>query len=168
MTELRPPVVREAVASFPDRAHFHRAVSNLLAAEFAPSDLSVLASHDSLATAGEPAESKPTLFPAGLADEIRFIEPLTAAGLVFLFGGPIAAAVAAAIGAGLGGVALKELLDDYTAPLHKESFKAALDAGAALLWVRCDDPVHERIATRILNEAGGRFVHIHERPAYPE
>ena len=49
------PVMREAVASFPDRAHFHRAVSNLLAAGFATSDLSVLASHDSLTTAGEPA-----------------------------------------------------------------------------------------------------------------
>ena len=26
------PIIREAVASFPDRDHFHRAVSNLLAA----------------------------------------------------------------------------------------------------------------------------------------
>ena len=29
------PVIREAVASFPDRDHFHRAVSDLLAAGFA-------------------------------------------------------------------------------------------------------------------------------------
>ena len=46
--------VREAVASFPDRGISTRAVSDLLAAGFAPSDLSVLASHDSLAVAGEP------------------------------------------------------------------------------------------------------------------
>src|SRR6516165_83182 len=56
MTEVPAslPSVREAVASFPDRRHFHMAVANLLAAGFAPSDLSVLATHDSLATAGEP------------------------------------------------------------------------------------------------------------------
>src|SRR5947207_3996900 len=43
------PIIREAVASFPDREHFHRAVANLLAAGFDTADLSVLASHDSLA-----------------------------------------------------------------------------------------------------------------------
>ena len=48
------PIVREAVASFPDRDPFHRAVSSLLGAGFETSDLSVLASHDSLATASEP------------------------------------------------------------------------------------------------------------------
>jgi len=118
MAESSPlfPVIREAVASFPDREHFHRAVSNLLAAGFATSDLSVLASHDSLAAAGEPAAREPTLLPAGLADEIKYIAPLTVAGIVVLSGGPIAAAVAAIVGAGLGGAALKELFDDYTAP----------------------------------------------------
>ena len=117
MAESSPsfPVIREVVASFPDREHFHRAVSNLLAAGFATSDLSVLASHDSLAAAGEPAAREPTLLPAGLADEIKYIAPLTVAGIVVLSGGPIAAAVAAIVGAGLGGAALKELFDDAIA-----------------------------------------------------
>ena len=159
------PVIREAVASFTDRAHFHRAVAELLAAGFETADLSVLASHDSLAAAGEPAAREPTLLPAGLADEIKYIAPLTVAGIVVLSGGPIAAAVAAIVGAGLGGAALKELFDDYTAPRHTEDFRVALEAGAALLWVRCEDPDRELTATRILEEAGGRHVHIHGRPA---
>jgi hypothetical protein len=163
------PVVREAVASFPDREHFHAGVSSLLAAGFAPSDLSVLASHDSLAAAGEPAGAdKPTLLPAGLSDEIKYIGPLTVAGIAVLSGGPIAVAVAALVGAGLGGAALKELFDDYTAPRHSADFNAALQAGAALLWVRCEDPDRELTATRLLDEAGGRHVHIHGRPARPE
>ena len=168
MTEPSPqfPIIREAVASFPDREHFHRAVSNLLEAGFAISDLSVLASHDSLAAAGEPGESEPKLLPAGLADEIKYIAPLTVAGIVLLSGGPIAAAIAALVGAGLGGAALKELFDDYTAPRHSEDFTAALQAGAALLWVRCEDPERELTATRILEEAGGRHVHIHGRPPH--
>ncbi len=159
------PVIREAVASFPDREHFRGAVSALLAAGFRPDDLSVLASHQPLAA----AEEKPgELIAAGLSDEIKYIAPLTVAGIVLISGGPIAATVAALVGAGLGGAALKELFDDYTAARHRANFEAALQAGAALLWVRCDDPELELRATRILEEAGGRFVHIHGRPANPE
>jgi hypothetical protein len=158
------PVIREAVASFPDREHFHRAVSNLLAAGFETTDLSVLASHDSLAAAGEPLGPQPKLLPAGLADEIKYIAPLTVAGIILLSGGAIAATIAALVGAGLGGAALKELFDDYTAPRHAEDFEAALRAGAALLWVRCEESERELTATRLLDEAGGRHVHVHGRP----
>jgi len=170
MAESSPafPVIREAVASFPDREHFHRAVANLLAAGFEPSDLSVLASHDSLAAAGEPGRPQPRLLPAGLADEIKYIAPLTVAGIILLSGGPIAATIAALVGAGLGGAALKELFDEYTAPRHAADFEAALHAGAALLWVRCEDSERELTATRILEEAGGRHVHIHGRPPHSD
>jgi hypothetical protein len=157
------PVIREAVASFPDRVHFRRAVSALLAAGFMPSDLSVLASHESLEVAEAATAETPQAVPAGLSEELNYIGPLTAAGIILLSGGPIAATVAALIGAGLGGAALKELFDLYTAPRHSEDFAAALKAGAALLWVRVDDPERELTATRILTEAGGRHVHMHGR-----
>src|ERR1044071_782388 len=128
-TEPRPfPVIREAVASFPDREHFRRAVS------------------------------------AGLTEELKYIGPLTFTGIVLLSGGPLAATVAALVGAGLGGAALKEIFDDYTAPAHRDEFSAALNAGAALLWVRCADSDLEARAVRILEESGGRHVHIHGRP----
>lgn len=155
------PVIREAVASFPDRDHFRAAVSALLAAGFDRTELSVLASHQPLAAADEdPGE----LVAAGLSDEIKYIAPLTVAGIVLISGGPIAATVAALVGAGLGGAALKELFDDYAAAPHRAEFEAALKAGAALLWVRCPDPQIELRALRILEEAGGRHVHIHGRP----
>ena len=124
----------------------------------------MLASHDALAAAGEPGGAERSIVPAGLSDEIKYVAPLTLAGFVLLSGGPIAVAAAALVGAGLGGAALKELFDDYTAPRHSENFQAALAAGAALLWVRCDDPDRELAATRILEEAGGHHVHIHGRP----
>jgi hypothetical protein len=157
------PVIREAVASFPDREHFRSAVSALLAAGFERSDLSVLASHDSLAVADEAAGTPREVLRAGLSDEIKYIAPLTVAGIIVLSGGPIAIALAALVGAGLGGAALKELFDDYTASRHSEDFAAALKAGAALLWVRCPDPDSELAATRILEEAGGHHVHVHGR-----
>ncbi|MBV8888211.1 MAG: hypothetical protein JO305_00930 [Alphaproteobacteria bacterium] len=161
------PVIREAVASFPDREHFRRAVSGLLAGGFERSDLSVLASHEPLATAEAVTDPAPEVVPAGLSDEVKYIAPLTIAGIIVLSGGPIAATVAALVGAGLGGAALKELFDRYTAPPHGEDFTAALKAGAALLWVRCPDPESELAATRILEEAGGGHVHVHGRPAHP-
>src|SRR5262249_59845259 len=92
------PVVREAVASFADRAHFRSAVSALLAAGFRHEDLSVLASHQPLnAAEGEPGE----FVRAGLSDELKYIAPLTVAGIVLISGGPIAATIAALVGAGL-------------------------------------------------------------------
>jgi hypothetical protein len=164
----RFPVIREAVASFPDREHFRNAVSALLAGGFARDDLSVLASHDSLAVADEEAGTPKEILRAGLSDEIKYIAPLTVAGIIVLSGGPMALTVAALVGAGLGGAALKELFDDYTATRHSDDFAAALKAGAALLWVRCPDPDSELAATRILEEAGGRHVHVHGRSQRPE
>src|SRR5437867_7438511 len=159
------PVIREAVASFPDREHFRQAVGALLAAGFEPSDLSVLASHKPLSA----AEEKPgNLIAASLSDELKYIGPLTIAGIILISGGPIAATVAAAVGAGLGGAAVKELFDDYTSAPHREEFAAALQAGAALLWVRCADSELELRALRILEEAGGHHVHIHGHPATSE
>src|SRR5260370_4157259 len=166
MAESSPsfPVIREAVASFADREHFHRAVANLLAAGFETADLSVLASHDSLTAAGEPSTREPKLLPAGLADEIKYVAPLTVAGIILLSGGPIAATVAGLVAAGLGGAALTEPFHDYTAPRHAEEFEAALHAGAALLWVRCEDSERELTPTRLLEEAGGRHGQAPARP----
>jgi hypothetical protein len=138
-------------------------VAALLAGGFAHDDLSVLASHDSLAVADEATGTPKEVLRAGLSDEIKYIAPLTVAGIIVLSGGPIALTIAALVGAGLGGAALKEFFDDYTAAHHSEDFAAALKAGAALLWVRCRDPDSELAATRILETAGGRDVHVHAR-----
>jgi hypothetical protein len=155
--------LREAVASFSDRRHFHTAVASLLAAGFAPADLSVLATHDPLATAGEPGGSEHELLPAALSGEVKYLGPLTVAGLTLVSGGPIAVALAALVGAGLGAAALKELFDDYTAAPHTADFEAALAAGDALLWVRVDNRACEAAATRLLAVAGGHNVHINAR-----
>src|SRR3954452_21943029 len=124
------PVIREAVASFPAREHFRRAVSALLAAGFDQTDLSVLASHQPLAVADD---DRGALAAAGLTEELKYIEPLTVAGSVLLSGGPLAATVAALVGAGLGGATLKEIFDDYAAPAHRDEFAAAHQPGTVLL-----------------------------------
>jgi hypothetical protein len=162
----RSPVVREALASFAAREQFRDAVGRLLAAGFAPADLSVLASHDSLEVAGNVAGYPGTpgqFLLAGLTDEVNFIGPLTIAGFSLVSGGPVAAAIAAIVGAGLSGAAIKELLDRLSANRHSAAFAAAVAAGAVLLWVRCADPAREAVAVRVLGEAGGRNAHVHAR-----
>src|SRR6185312_3210309 len=146
-TETKPvprfPVIREAVASFASKDGLRAAVAQLLAAGFKPADLSVLANHDSLEVAGGVAgyRGKPgASLLAGLTDEVNFIAPVTLAGFVLLSGGPIAVAIAALAAAGMGGAAIKELLDRYSANEHSAEFAAALKAGAVLLWARVDDP----------------------------
>lgn len=166
--DKRFPVTREAVASFANKGDFRKAVTALLAAGFAPADLSVLATHESLEVAGGvpgyPATPGATV-AASLTDEASFLAPITIAGIVLLSGGPVAAALAALVGAGLGGMAIDEVLDRVIANRHSTEFAAALKAGAVLLWVRIADPALEAPATRILEEAGGHHVHIHTRTA---
>src|SRR5579863_5011163 len=123
------PAIREAVASFATKAQFRGAVGKLLASGFAPADLSVLATHDSLEVAGNVPGYQGTpgaALTAGLTDEVNYIAPLTLAGLVLLSGGPVAAGIAALLSAGLGGVAIKELLDYFAANQHSAEFAAAL------------------------------------------
>lgn len=160
------PVIREAVASFADKAALRRAVAALLQAGFKPADLSVLASHDLLEVAGEvpgyPGKPGASLF-AGLTDEVGYLAPLTVAGIVLLSTGPVGAAIAALVAAGLGGAALKEVVDRIAANEHSAYFTAALKAGDVLLWVRVDDAALEAAAARLLAEAGGRYVHVNAR-----
>jgi len=165
--EDKPPgAIPEAVASFAVRAQFRDAVKRLLAAGFAPTDLSVLASHDSLEVAGGvPAyRGKPgQALMSGLTDEVDFIGPLQVAGFSALSGGPVGAAFGALVTVGLGGMALRELIERFVANRHSADYEAALKAGGVLLWVRIGDSAQERKALDILGDSGGRDAHIHHR-----
>lgn len=167
-TAATAPLQREAAASFADKRHFLDAVTRLLGAGFDRADLSILASHELLEIAGDvpgyPDTPDETL-AAGLADEVRFLVPLTIAGVVFLSGGPIAMALAALVAAGLGGAALKELLDRVGANRHSADFVAALAAGAVILWVKAENDAQAKRALAILEDAGGSHVHLQMRAA---
>ena len=80
-------------------------------------------------------------------------------------GGAVAAALGALVGAGLGGMAINEVIERYTANRHSADFAKALAEGAVLLWVRVANPDREAPALRLLEAAGGRNAHIHSRSA---
>lgn len=152
--------IREVVALFPTRATFDGAVAGLLAAGFEREDLSVLASHTSL-EAAEPRPATPRDDAlTGLVGELKYAFPLTTAGLLAVVGGPITASLAAVVAAGLGGVAIKEYLDELTSHPDTDEFARALESGGVVLWVRTADTDAETRAADVLEGAGGQNVHL--------
>ncbi|HYB08077.1 MAG TPA: hypothetical protein VEJ16_00220 [Alphaproteobacteria bacterium] len=154
--------VTEIVGRFAKRESFKSAVEALLAAGFERTDLSVLDSHDTLAAADGRAEGwRRTL--AGLVGEVKYLEPITAAGLILLASGTIGAAIAGVIAAGLGSMALYELLGEVRATPHTREFAQALEKGDVLLWVRAETPERRTRATEIYAKFGAADVHTHIR-----
>lgn len=157
-----PAVVTEVVGRFAEREAFQQAVEDLRAAGFEASDLSVLDGHVALsASEDEKAAWSQTL--AGLLGEIHYIGPLTAAGLIAIASGPVGAAVASLLAAGVTGAALKEAFDEVKATPHTEAFAKALENGALLLWVRANDEARQTSAQGILTRNGAADVHLHQR-----
>ena len=152
----------EVVGRFAERGSFTAAVEALLAAGFATSDLSVLDTHETLSAAGTSGAAWQEALSA-LVGEIKYVGPLTAAGLIGIATGPIGAAVSAAVAAGLTGAALAELLETVRATPHTESFARALEAGAVMLWVRAETDDRETRASEILRRHSAADVHTHRR-----
>ena len=152
------------VGRFAERESFTAAVEALSAAGFTHSDLSVLDTHESISASAERAEVwRESL--AGLVGEVKYVGPLTAAGLIAIATGPVGMAVAGAVAAGLTGVALAELLEKVRATPHTESFARALESGAVLLWVAAPTPERQDQAREIMTAHGAADIHLHERPS---
>jgi len=154
--------VKEVVGRFADRESFAAAVKALKSEGFSDSDLSVLDTHESISASDSTGSVwRQTL--TSLVGEIKYIGPITSAGLIAIATGPMGAAISAGIAAGLTGLALQEVLEDIKATPHTESFARALQSGAVLLWVRVADDTRESAARRTLESNGAEDVHLHHR-----
>lgn len=161
-SQVNSRITREVVGTFSDRQQFQAAVNALMAAGFQRSDLSVLSSHDSLDSIA--ADGKPWKdVLVGLVGELKFEGPLVAAGLIALAAGPVGAAIAGLIAAGVGGAAAKELLDEVSAISDSEGFTRALAAGSVILWVAVADSAAEAKAMTTLQDCGALNAHVFER-----
>lgn len=152
----------EVVGRFAEREDFKSAVEELRTAGFERSDLSVLDTRESL-SARESAGDAWAQTLAGLIGEVKYLGPLTAAGLIMIASGPVGAAVSGIVAAGITGLALRELLDDIKATPHTEAFARALEHGAVLLWVRAETDERQSLAREVLARHGAADVHLHLR-----
>jgi hypothetical protein len=150
---------REVVGSFADRKHFEAAVQALQAAGFGHADLSVLECHDSI-DAADPSRSPWRDLLTALVGEIRYEGPLVASGAILLAGGPVAAAIAAVIATAVGGIAVKEVLDEVSSSPHTDDFARALAKGDVMLWVSVADAAQEQAALNVLARHGAANIHV--------
>lgn len=165
MTANNSPMAatREVVGTFSDRAHFQAAIDRLAEAGFARADLSVLSSHDSIdmATGREGKPWKDVL--VALVGELKYEGPLVAAGLIALAAGPVGASIAGLVAAGVGGAAIKEVLDEVAALPDSDDFARALAAGSVILWVAVRDADEEERAKLILRGESAQNIHVFDR-----
>lgn len=162
ITNDMPNDSREAVGVFAEREGFEAAVAQLKAAGFEHTDLSVLATREAIEAAGTQEESWREVFNA-FVNEIRYENPLFASGMIFLAGGPVTATIAGIIAAAVGGLAVKDVIEEVVARPHTEEFARAVEAGGAILWVRTGSPERERDAMAILEASGAANVHMLDR-----
>jgi hypothetical protein len=137
----------------------------LIEAGFERSDLSVLASHDSLEVATETAEAERDGLTAGLAGEAEFLGLVATASLILTVSGPWGALAAAVAGIAGGVMALEPLLDRMTLSAHAGAFARALEEGRILLWVRTSDAARVARAEAVLRATGGGDLRRLARPA---
>ncbi len=153
----------EVVGWFQDRPTFKAAVQDLLAQGFERADLSVLDTHESLSAAESPREAFLETM-SGLVREVHYIGPIAAAGFIAVATGPVGALISGALGAGLTGYAIADVLREVRATPHTEAFARAAENGAILLWARAEDPATQEKAIAILQAHGAVDIHTHERP----
>ena len=162
--------VREVVGVFSDRSEFTGAVAALRAGGVPGTDLSVLASHESI-DAAAPGTATPNIgetvedFVRALTGELKFAGPLGAAGVAVLFGGPVGVVIGGVIAAGVGGLALKEALGEAFAHPRHDAFDRAVAAGGIILWERVDSEERKTRAIQALDAASAGNVHTNERAA---
>ncbi len=152
--------IQELVGVFHNRIRLEEAIADLIAVGFEHSDMSVLSSHETI-EAVEPAGKtfKEILLP--FLSELKYDGPLVSAGLIALSSGPTAALVAGLVAAGVGGVAVREIISEITAAPHTEYFERALEAGSLILWVVVETPDHEAAARAVFVRHGAENIHMH-------
>ena len=163
-TPTAPKTRHEVVALFADRDRLETAIMDLFDKGFDRTAISVLATHESIdALDSEDKTLKDRLYP--LLDEARYEIPLVAAGLIALASGPVGAAVAGGLAVGIGGLALKEFLDETTSVPDSEATAEALKKGQIMLWVAVENSAEQQTAVAAMTECGGADVHVHDHEA---
>ena len=153
-----PAPAREVVGVLKTRNAFESTIAALADADIGSGQPSVLSSHDSIAAANSEGTPWRDVLPALLV-EAKYEGPLVASGLIVLAGGQMAIAVAGMIGAAVGGVAFKELMDEVAAEPYTEAFARTVEAGSIILWVRVDGEATENKASDILIAKATDNVH---------
>ena len=174
-------LVTEAVAVFHDVSDLDAAVEELRAEDFKKSDISLLASGETVERKlghryerveeleddpNVPRKAYRTRKALGETEDIlmgslTYLPAVLAAGVVVASAGVVAAAVT---GVAVGGALIATALGHWMDRSHAEWLQEQLDRGGLLLWVRTPTPEAEQKALGILTKHSTHDVHLHKLP----
>ncbi|MBW7852327.1 MAG: hypothetical protein H3C38_17670 [Rhodospirillales bacterium] len=175
------PRIREAVGAFRDVPSLEKTFDDLLTAGFAHSDISLLASDDTVKRklgrfyvdvreAADDPQAPRRDFPSvqartegkgALTSMLGYIGALTAGGVTIATGGAAGAVIAAGV---LGGGALAALgaaLGRAVDSQFTDDLQRQVERGGIILWVKVADADQERRAQEVLRRHGAEGVHVH-------
>jgi len=179
-----PRTVREAVGVFHHWEHLQAAVDELLAHGFDRSEISLLAGEKTVASKlghvyqkvsdieDDPQVPRAAFIGHDSLTEAKtfavsglgYVGAVAAVGAVVASGGTAAAAILAAVGAGLGGAGLGTLLSKTLGQNRAQDMEAQINKGGLVLWVRVRDGEHETRAVETLSGHQADDVHVHDLP----
>lgn len=174
--------VREVVAVFHSADDLEAAIDKLASSGFARQNISVMASHDTIAQKlGHHFEQVKTIEDDARVPSAYFARKADVAGAqaaaiglplyigstagalaVAATGGALALTAAAAAAGGLAGAGIGAIFAKAIGEHHAKTVQSNLEAGGILAWVRIDNEDEERTATQVLSESGGADIHTHE------
>lgn len=181
-------VVREAVGVFHAWDNLQGAVDDLLGHGFDRAEISLLAGEATVedklghvyarvkeleddpnaARAAFVGRDSMTEAKAFAISGLGYVGAVAAVGAVVASGGTLAAAIGAAVAAGLGGAGLGTMLTRALGRERAHDVEAQLNKGGLLLWVRTRDGAHEARAVEILKKHRADDVHVHDLPVSAE
>lgn len=154
--------VRELVGLFSEPEPLIKAIKDLLKAGFDHADLSVLSSHEAIEAADPQGQTwRDRLMP--LLDEPRYEVPLLTGALIAIASGPVGTVIAGLVAAGIGGAALKEMMEKVISLPDTQEYAEAVAQGELVLWISAPDATTEGRARPVLERLGARNIHIVER-----
>jgi hypothetical protein len=179
--QISATTVREAVGVFHHWQNLQGAVDELLAHGFDRSEISLLASEKTVVeklghiyTKVSEIEDNPDVpriayigrdslveAKAIAISGLGYVGAVAAVGAVVASGGTLAAAIMAAVAAGLGGAGIGTVLSRLLGRERASSIESQINKGGLILWVRTRDDQHEKRALEILKRHQADDVHIH-------
>ena len=186
--ERKPPkqpetvIVKETVAVFHNSDELEKAAEKLLQEGFNRSDFTMLATEGTVSDKlGHMYEKVDELEDDSRVPRMRFVTPGdihkeegalvgsmfvlgAAAGslAVLASGGTLGALMAIAGASGVGGAGFAEVGARAFGWAYAKNLQHQMEKGGILFWVRCRNPKKQGTVKAILEEAGGRDVHLHE------
>ena len=154
------PTRRELVCLVHSKDQLDRILSDLIEDGFTKDDISLLTSHQALDDVDMNEEEIKTSVTEAMGEDLKLVGPIATAGLIMLATAPFDALIAGAIAAGLGVVAIKNILEGWLSEHALNEYADAVQAGSIVVWINAETREQEMLARAVLDKGSAENIHI--------